>query len=137
MHCKSFECLSPSRVYSVSKRTQSKVQISVILKIVESGLSLGAPLRCLSTGFRVLKGTASLFLALLFDVSSQDRHPSRCFTARMNIPPCVFSSFKCCQLLYCCRSKPRVVQSQTWCFPPCAFCSLRFRNTVWSILSLC
>lgn len=82
-------------MYSVYKGTQGKVQISVLLKMLERGLGLGAPWGCLSTGFRVLKGTASLFLPCYFcilNVSSQDKCPSPCFTARMDFPSCGFSA---------------------------------------------
>jgi len=82
-------------MYSVSKATQAKVQIPVLLKMLEARLSLGAPLGCLSAGFRVLKGAASLFLPPYFcilNVSSQDKWPYPCFTARMNFPSCGFSA---------------------------------------------
>lgn len=49
----------------------------------------------LSTGFRALKGSASLFLPHYFcilNVSSQDKCPSPCFTARRDFASCGFSA---------------------------------------------
>lgn len=49
----------------------------------------------LSTGFRALKGTVSLFLPHYFcilNVSSQDKCPSPCFTARRDFASCGFSA---------------------------------------------